>query len=81
MHAVIDTGLITDPEDDNLFVYNDDPRDPMKSNDGAYSLFQKDIDVDEVIECASIEIEVYVCDQYIGAELQPPKKDEMKRMS
>ena len=36
IHAEIVTAVVTDSDNDNVFVYNDDPIDPIKDNDSAY---------------------------------------------
>ena len=46
MHAAIGVAVVVDLDDDNLFVYDNDPREPMKSNSDEYYGFGKDIDVD-----------------------------------
>ena len=52
----------------------------MKTNDGAYHGFEKDLDVEEAIECTSAGTEADTYDKYIGTELQLPNKDGMKWM-
>ena len=47
MHASIGTMVVTDPDGENVFIYDDNPRDPMKSYDDEYYGFEKDVDVDE----------------------------------
>ena len=79
MHAVIGTAVVIYLDDDNVFVYDDDPRDPMKDNDGEYYGFEKDLDVDEAVDFTSAETEEDTFDQYIGAGLQLPDKDGMKQ--
>ena len=53
----------------------------MKSENGANYGFEKDVDVDESVYCASAEIQAVTYDQYIGAELQLPDKDGIKQMA
>ena len=75
--------LVVDLDDDNVFIYNDEPREPMIADDGAYYGFEKDVDVDvdEAVDCTSTETDVHAYDHYIDAELQLPDKDAMKRMT
>ena len=42
-----------DLDDDNVFVYVNEPREPMKVNNSAYYSFEKNMDVDEAFECTS----------------------------
>ena len=49
MHALIGVEMVIGPDNDNIFFYRDDPREPMKSDDVAYSGFEKDVDVDGVL--------------------------------
>ena len=81
MHAAIVTAVVIDTEKDNVFIYNDEPRDSMKDDYGAYYCFEKDVGVYEAVYCTSVEAEVDTYDQYIGADLQLPNKDGMKRMA
>ena len=48
--------MVVDSDNENLFIYKDEPRDPMKSENGANYGFEKDVDVDESVYCASAEI-------------------------
>ena len=59
--------VVVDLDNDNLFVYDDEPRDPIKYDDGAYYGFEKDVGVDESVDCNSAETEADMYDQYIGA--------------
>ena len=36
--------MVIDPYGDNVFVYGNDTRDPIKANNGAYYGFEKDVD-------------------------------------
>ena len=65
---------------DNVLIYDDEPRGPMKADDGAYYGFEKDMDVDEDVDCTSTKKETYMYDQYFDAKLQIPDKDGMKCM-
>ena len=49
-HAAISAAVAIDPDDDNAFVYENETREPMKFDDGAYYGFEKDVDVYEVVE-------------------------------
>ena len=53
----------------------------MKADDVAYYGFEKDMNMDEAVDCTSAEIEVGTHDHYIGAELQIPDKILIKRMA
>ena len=68
MHTTIGAVLVVDLDDENVFVYVNDPRDPMKSYDGSYYGFEKD--VDEAFDCTSAETEADTFKQYIGAYLE-----------
>ena len=53
----------------------------MKAKDCAYYGFEKDVDVDEVVEWTSTETEADTYDKYIDSELQIPDADGMKWMA
>ena len=74
MHAVIGTAVVIYLDDDNVFVYDDDPRDPMKSDDGAYYGVEKGVDVDVDVDCTMKETEADMYYNYIGTELHLPDK-------
>ena len=71
--------MVIDPDDDNVFVSNDEPRYPIKANNDSSYGFEKDVGVVEAAESTSAETESDMYDQYIGGKLQIPDKDEMKR--
>ena len=79
MHTAIGAAVSIDLDDENLLVCNDKPRDPTKSNNGEYYGFDKDLDVDEAVDCTNTEIEADIYHQSIGAELQLHDKDGMKQ--
>ena len=74
MHAAIGAEVVVDLENDSIFVYNADPRDPMKSDDGAYYGVEKDVDVDVDVDCTMKETEADMYYKYIGTELHLPDK-------
>ena len=45
MHASIGAAVVVDLDVDNVFVYDNDQRDPMKSDDVAYYGFGEYLDV------------------------------------
>ena len=81
MHAVIGAAVVVYLYNENVFIYDNEPRDPMKDGNGAYYGFEKDMDVDEASVCTRSEKEEDAYDKCIGAELQIPNKDGMKRMA
>ena len=81
MYAVIGVAVVIDLGNDNVFIYNDEPRDSMKSDNVSYDGFEKDLDVDEVVDCKFSETDADMYYQYIGAELHITNKDGMKRMA
>ena len=46
MHNEIGATLVVDLNDENVFVYVNDPIEPIKSYDGSYNGFEKDVDED-----------------------------------
>ena len=46
MHAVIFLAVVVHSYDDNVFVYNYNPRGPIKSDSSVYYSSEKDVDVD-----------------------------------
>ena len=80
IHASIVAAVVIYQNDDNVFIYNNEPRDTMKENDVTYYGFEKDLDVGGAVECTSAGREVDTYDQYIGTELQLPNKNGMKWM-
>ena len=80
MYTAIGAAMVVDSDDDNVFVYVNDPRDSMKSDDVSYYGFEKYVDVYDAFECTSSEIDSYMHDRYIGVELQIPYKYGMKQM-
>ena len=55
MHGKIGAAVVIDTCNDKVLIYNDDLRDPIKSNDGVYYVFEKNVDMDEVVDCTSTE--------------------------
>ena len=53
----------------------------MKADDGEYYGFQKDMDVNEAVDCTSTETEEDMYDHYFGAELQLPDKAVLNQMT
>ena len=53
IHAEIGVAVVVDLDDDNVFVYVNEPREPMKVKNSAYYSFEKNMDVDEAFECTS----------------------------
>ena len=53
----------------------------MKADDGEYYGFQKDMDVNEAVDCTRTETQEDTYDQYIVAELQLPYKSVLKQMT
>ena len=49
--------MVVDLDDDNVLIYEYEPRDPIKANDGAYCGFEKDVNMDvyEAVDCTSAE--------------------------
>ena len=80
MHAAIGEVVVVDFENDNVLVYNYELRYPMKADNGAYCGFEKDVDMNQDVECNIAETEADTYDQYTVAELELPDKDGMKRM-
>ena len=50
MYAATYAAVVINPDYDTLFVYVNDPRDAMKSDNGEYYGSDKDVDVNEVFE-------------------------------
>ena len=78
MHDVIGPAVIVNSNYENVLVYQDELRDPMKSKNEAYSGFDKY--VDEAFDCTSAETDADMHYQYISAELQLQNKDAIKHM-
>ena len=81
MHAAIGAAVVVNLEDDKTYFYEDELRDHMKAEDGAYYRLVKCVDVGEAVYWTSAETEADTHDQYIGSELQLPDKDRIKRMA
>ena len=62
MHADIGETVVFDLVDDNVFIYDNDPREHMKY-DSAYYGFEKDVDMDEDVDFTSAETEADNYDQ------------------
>ena len=59
--------VVIDSDCDNVLVYDNKTRSPMKANNGAYYGFKKDtgVDVDEAVECTSAKTAAVTYYQYI----------------
>ena len=69
MHATIGAVVVVDSDNGNVFIGENDSRDHMKYDDGAYDGFENDVDMDESVDWTSTKIEADTYDNYIGAEL------------
>ena len=81
MHNVIGAVVVIDPDNDNVFIFDDETRERISVDNGAYYGFEKDVDVDESVGLTSAETEVYMYNQYIAAELRLTDKYGMNRMA
>ena len=80
MYATIGEAVVVYLDNYNVFVSKYDMRYLMRTDNGAYYSFEKDVNVDEAIDYTNSETEAGMHDQYIGAELQLPDKYVMKWM-
>ena len=51
MNAEIGATVVIDSDDDNVFFYDNGMSYQLKADDGAYYSFEKDVDVDEAVDC------------------------------
>ena len=51
MYATIGEAVVVDLDNYNVFVSKYDMRDLMRTDNGAYYSFEKDVDVDEAVDC------------------------------
>ena len=50
MHATIGAVVVVDSDNGNIFIGENDSRDHMKYDDGAYDGFENDVDMDESVD-------------------------------
>ena len=50
MHATIGAVVEVDSDNGNVFIGENDSRDHMKYDDGAYDGFENDVDMDESVD-------------------------------
>ena len=54
-HYAIGAVVVVYLDHGDVLIYYNDPREPMKESDGAHYGFEKDLDMDEVVEYNSVE--------------------------